>query len=80
MTGSADVRPLKASPSGGLRPALTGLGAWAAVWRPPRQPVLPSPGPLHRPAPWPRRGGASVESGGRPPWRVTVFFEDKRPL
>jgi hypothetical protein len=30
IVGYGRVRPLKASPSGGLRPALTGLDGWAA--------------------------------------------------
>jgi len=31
MMGSGGVRPLKASPSGGLRPALTGLISWRLI-------------------------------------------------
>jgi len=32
IVGSGDVRPLKASPSGGLRPALTGLVDCRLIW------------------------------------------------
>jgi len=59
--GSANVRPLKASPSGGLRPALTGLVSWRLVWRSPDRRSAARPAASRRHSA--DRGGAPVRGG-----------------